>query len=347
MHRSLLLLSIPISLTASGQCDFDPVILPGPVVLCPQQSVELSVGEYDAYQWYQGSTPFSQDPTIIVDNSNSGVEYSVEVTLDGCTEMSPPVLIDGWVFLPPFVIHGGDEPIGIGPNGELTFCEGDTLTLELGQPYTTNITWTNNGELIPGQNSSTLVITETGLYSASAAPEACPNSLTPLGVAVDVQFIQAQQPQIIANGDELCAFPLGNSYIWYFNGAVLGAENSECITATGDGTYAVFVNYGSNCNVISEPYLITDLAEVGNTTPWVLYPNPAEGRLNIVMDARLSEGAIYSVFDVTGTEVASGWMPLNGSMRLDIATIAPGSYFFQVAKNGRALAPASRFTVVK
>ena len=346
MRRKVLLASLPLSIAAFGQCDFDPVISPGPAILCPGESVELSVGEFDAYQWYQGNEPFSEDPTIIVDNFNSGVEYSVEVTLDGCTEMSPPVLIDGWVFLPPFVIHGGDEPIGIGPMGELTFCEGDTLTLELGQPYTTNIIWTNNGVMIPGENSSTLVITETGVYSASAAPEVCPNSLTPLGVAVDVQFIQAQQPEIVVNGDELCAFPLGNSYIWYLNGAVLGSENTECITTTEAGAYTVFVNYGSTCNVISEPYLITGIGELSDR-PWQLFPNPADGHLNVTMDPQIGEGAIYSVFDQIGKEITSGWMPLNGMLQLDLGILAPGSYLFQAARNGKALAPASRFTIVK
>ena len=347
MQRTLLLASLTFSITAFGQCDFDPVITPGNIVLCPQESVELSVGEYEAYQWYQGNEPLSQDSTIIVDSNNAGVEYSVEVTLNGCTEMSPPVLVDGWVFLLPFVIHGGDEPIGIGPMGEMTFCEGDTLTLELGQPYTSNISWTNNGVTIPNETASTLIITESGSYSASGSPEVCPNYIAQLGVSVEATFLEAQQPEIAPNGDQLCALPLGNSYIWYLNGAVIGTENTECITPEEAGAYTVYVNYGQDCEVISEPYIMMTLTEGTNAAPWTLYPNPAEDRLNVTMDPQIGTGSIYSVLDAVGREVVTGWMPLNGKLQIHVDQLSPGTYLFQVAKDGKALAPATRFSIVE
>lgn len=349
MRTPLSLIFASLGGLALAQCDFDPIITPsGPTILCPNGSVELSVGDYDAYQWYQGSQPIdnADQPTYTVTYFDSGVEYSVEVTLDGCTEMSPAVLIDGWMFLPPFVIHGGDEPIGTGPMGELTFCEGDTLTLEMGMPYTESISWTNNGITIPDQNDPILVITESGSYSGSGAPLECPNSISQLGVSVEVEFVAPQQPSIVDSGDEICAFPLGTSYTWYLNGVEM-AETTACITPTSSGPYTVFVEYGQDCEVISEPYLITGVHEQTADRPWTIYPNPGNGQMNFYMDPSIGTGAYYSVLDAIGKEVAGGWMPLNGLLQLDLAQLAPGTYLFQAAKDGKALAPASRFAIVK
>lgn len=350
MRPQLLLVTTLLAGASFGQCDFDPVITPDVIPwLCPGDDVTLMTGIYDSYQWYRDGEQIlgATDPSFTVDYMNSGAPYSVEVTDEGCTEMSPVVWVDGWIFLPPFVIHGGDLPIGTGPNGEVTFCEGQTLTLEMSSTYSNNIVWTNNGVVIPDEDSTVLMITESGSYSGSGSPAECPNYSASLGVEVVVEFLEPQQPQIQENDDELCAFPLGTSYTWYLNGVELEGDTVACITASGGGSYTVFVDYGQDCQIISEPYLITGLLDATTDKPWSIYPNPGAGTVNILMDPAIGTDAYYSISDILGQEVAAGWVPLNGFLHLELQELGAGTYFFQAAKAGRALAPATRFNLVK
>lgn len=179
-----------------AQCPFDPTI-EGELILCPNSSATLSTQNYDAYQWHKReysaptSSPIPGDTlqTISVNNPDDVLYYfSVEATLDGCTEFSPEVLVDGWVFLPVFVISTGDFTIG--DNGESIVCIGDTMFFTLGLPYTANITWYRNGNPIPGETSTVLPVTSSGQYTVTAAPGICPDFIQSLGLTLEVFFIE-------------------------------------------------------------------------------------------------------------------------------------------------------------
>ncbi|HMC97050.1 MAG TPA: hypothetical protein VKG92_05340 [Flavobacteriales bacterium] len=116
MRSTLLPLAALLALQVVGQCPFDPTISPTEVILCPNGSQLLSTQTYDSWQWYKDGDliPGATAQTYLVSNNDIGSEFSVACTLAGCTEMSPAVLVDGWVFLLPYVIHGGDEPYQIG-----------------------------------------------------------------------------------------------------------------------------------------------------------------------------------------------------------------------------------------
>lgn len=349
MRYTLLLCTFPLSLLTQAQCDHDPTITPGDTILCPNSEVELmtQVGA-ESYQWYMNGSPIAgaNGPTHTVTSFDSGVPYTVEVTVDGCAEMSPGVLVDGWNFVSPTVMHLGDEPIAMGPNGESIYCEGQDVQLQFNMPYTENIIWTNDGIAIPGADSSTLVVTESGSYNVSGAPEVCPNYVAQLGVTIEIEFQEPQQPTIMASGDEICAFPLGQSYVWYLDGVLLEEETDACVMATAPGSYTVYVDYGQNCQQISEPYLATSVTELQNEA-WQIHPNPSAGRINITMDAASSAGAFYTIFDAVGQQVKQGWMPLNGILQLELSELENGTYLFQAARDGKALAQATRFTIVK
>jgi hypothetical protein len=102
------------STAGMAQCPFDPTV-EGETILCPGGTSVLSTQVYDSYQWYQrpyGDTiavpiPGATGPTYTVTEADVISYISVEATLNGCTEISPEVLIDGYVFLFHFFIHGG------------------------------------------------------------------------------------------------------------------------------------------------------------------------------------------------------------------------------------------------
>lgn len=337
------------AIAAQAQCPFVPTIAPVDPILCPGGSTVLTTQDYDAYQWYQDgqAIPGATGPGFTVNYfDHAGFSFTVEATLDGCTTTSASVLVDGWVFLPPFVITDGDEPLFFGPLGEPTYCEGAFVQLTLGMPYTESIQWTLDGMPIPGANSPSLVVTAPGSYSVSGAPAICPNSVSNLGLTIDVAFQPPTVPVIQLVDDQLCASPAGNTYQWYLDGVALLGTNTPCITPSASGLYTVFVDYGQGCQELSAPFLSTGLLARSLERPWSLYPNPAQGLVTVAWGGSLPLGTYWSVTDAAGREVRGGFMPVEGPLVMDLADLPKGTYFFQAAHQRKALAPASPFTLV-
>lgn len=317
---------IALAFTAWGQCPFTPTITPDNLILCPNENATLSTQPYDAYQWYKDGSllPGAVGQTLPVSAMlDAGSTFTVEATLDGCAEMSAGVLVDGWVFLPPYVQHGGDEPVNSGPN--LEFCEGDTLLMTLSPGWTHSIVWTNNGIPIPGESSPTLIVTTPGSYSVSAATETCPNYVLGIGVAVDVAFIPPLQPDIVDLGGEICPYPTGNSTQWYLNG--LPYSTDDCISPSAPGAYTVFVDYGQPCQAMSEPWVSTDIG-APSAAPAVpdVSPIPASNVLRVQWPAGSPATGAWQLLDMVGRRVLGGKIPATGMALLDVGHLEAGNY---------------------
>jgi hypothetical protein len=189
--RYLYIFFVFAALSSEAQCVFDPTVT-GDTLLCPNDSGMLMTQAYDSYQWYKRPISGTAQPiagatgqTLGIDYANdAGYYFSVAATESGCTEISPEVLVDGYVFLLPFVQTTGNFTIS--PTGETVICIGDTVFFTLMLPYDTNITWFNNGVPIPGATSSQLAVTTAGSYTVQGAPSICPDFIQSLGVSLDV-----------------------------------------------------------------------------------------------------------------------------------------------------------------
>ncbi len=193
MLRSLFITATLVSSFALlAQCPFTPTVF-GDTLVCPNEGALLSTQAYDTYQWYRRdflaatAEPVAEATaqTISVAAESLPAFYSVTATLNACTVRSAEVLVDGLLFLLPFVIQEGEYTFD--PNSEtFSICEGDTLFLELGQPYRTSITWYRDGNPIPTATGFRYAITTAGAYTVEAAPEICPNFIQPLGLTLQV-----------------------------------------------------------------------------------------------------------------------------------------------------------------
>lgn len=305
-----------------AQCPFTPDVTPGMAVLCAGDSAVLTTEVYDTYQWYKNANPIpgATGQTLVVHSEDSGNLFRVAATSEGCTEFSPYALVDGWVFLLPYVINGGDEPITSGPI--LEFCEGDTLTLTLATGYTENITWYNNGAPMPGENSPTLVVTSSGSYTVTAANATCPNLVMGIGVDIGVHFLATLQPTIVLNGDQLCVYPVGNSTQWYLDGQPAGT--TDCITFTSSGPYTAFVDYGEPCQGLSDPWFATNVGETLLPAPG-LSPVPASSLLTIQWPEHMP-ASVWQLLDPTGRPLRTGTTAPGNNEVLDLHGLAPGNY---------------------
>jgi hypothetical protein len=209
---SLILL---LSQTMNGQCPFDPTIS-GDLILCPNGAATLSTQTYDNYQWYKRGfqepdlsiIPGDTSQTISIGSPDDVLYYfAVEATLNGCTEISPEVLVDGLVFLPVTVISTGDFITG--SNGGSEVCIGDTMYFTLGLPYNKNITWYKDGSPIPGETSTVLTVTTAGSYTVTGAPDTCPDYLQPLGLNLDVSFVECttNTDETLKGEDDILIYP--------------------------------------------------------------------------------------------------------------------------------------------
>ncbi len=171
------------ALGAAAQCPHNPTVTPNNLIFCPNAGSDtLWTQSYQAYQWYKDGVlqPGDTFQYRRVTHLDAGSMFSVDATLNGCTERSPQVPVDGWVFLLPVVATDGLQ---------FPLCVGDTLRLRLMPPYTINIQWTNGGVPIPGATDDTLLVTTDGDYSVSGAPEICPNFNQQLGVTLSYRFL--------------------------------------------------------------------------------------------------------------------------------------------------------------
>lgn len=202
-----------LSVQLFAQCAFDPTVS-GDTLLCPNTTGLLTTQVYDSYQWYKRPlfggpsvpVPGAISQTLVVDAGNdAGFYFKVEATLDTCTEFSPEVLVDGWLFLPPYTIIEGDYTIG--GNGELILCQGDTIFLISGSPYVTNVQWYDGGTPIAGANDDTLIVTVAGSYTFSGAPDICPNYVQTQFISSDVTVINCTIGLPEMKGDEIGIFP--------------------------------------------------------------------------------------------------------------------------------------------
>ena len=322
-----------------AQCDFDPTIDPAAPILCPEEQAVLSTQVYDSYQWYKNGQPINgaTDQTHVVTAFNdAGYSFSVEATLNGCTEMSPEILVDGWVFLPPFVMTVAPEPLFFTQNGPV-YCGSDSVLLVLMLPYDTNIQWSNNGTPIPGATDDTLVVTEAGNYHVIGAPSICPNFMQQLGVGIPIAFLEPIQPVIMMGDASICVTPEGVACQWYFNGAPV-AGDSPCIVPEVAGVYTVEVTYEPDCSLPAEPMIITGVDEDLRGIVPNISPMPAQDAFTITGATGRGIGAWF-MLDATGRVVLQGNELGRSTARVDVRALQPGAYWMRV--DGYAAAPVS------
>ena len=113
---SFKLLTILVFLVSSNllksQCDFDVLIDMSPQVpdniYCPNDSITLTTGALDSYQWFYNFSNSNTGGTQVSGGTNQSltlptgewavVYFYVEGTKDGCTEASATVVWDSWVW---------------------------------------------------------------------------------------------------------------------------------------------------------------------------------------------------------------------------------------------------------
>ncbi len=203
----------------------EPVIAAdGPTTFCADEDVTLDVGDtFTSVLWSNGLT--SNNITV----NQSGV-YSATVTnADGC---SASTSISVTVFDLP-------EP-AIAADGPTSFCADEDVTLDVGQSFE-SVLWSN------GATASSIVVNQTGIYTATVANADGCSAATSISVTV----FELPQPMITPDGPtEFCAdedvtLDVGDSFtaVLWSNGAT-----TSSIVVNQSGIFEATVTNANGCS---------------------------------------------------------------------------------------------------
>ncbi|MCS7073230.1 MAG: PKD domain-containing protein [Bacteroidia bacterium] len=317
--------TITQTVLVTGGCAFTPTINPPQLILCPNDTDTLFTQTYDSYQWFKDgiAIPGATNSYLVVGMADVGSTIKVVATLNGCSEESAEVLVDSWVFLFPTVMTSGDPP----RIGTSQYCIGDTVILELLPPYDTNIQWYNNGNPIPGANSTTLIVTQTGNYTCSGAPSICPNYLMNLGVSINLTFVAPIIPSLHLQNDTLISSP-AISYQWFLNNQLLPGQNQQTLALAPLGTvlgcFTVLTTDQNQCVAMSDSAFCTITStEKSEQIPAVfLYPNPATHQIEIRCEESITQVEVYSVLGEWIQKIESQEVQM-----IPLQTLTAGFYF--------------------
>jgi Concanavalin A-like lectin/glucanases superfamily/Secretion system C-terminal sorting domain/Ig-like domain CHU_C associated len=240
----------------------------GNQTFCAGDSVVLvDNGQATLHQWYDGGGLIAgaTGSSLVVQNAGS---YYVVANDGACSTTSATINVT-------------INPNPVPSFGTLssTFCENDAdQIIQNGSPsggtYSgAGITGNSFSPSLAGAGNHTLMYSVTDVNGCSGS------------ATNDVQVnANPALPVITQNGADLCVVNVpGLIYSWFLAGAVIPGANSNCFTATMNGSYSVMATNSNMCSVTSAVYMLSDLSVFEKTLEdhITIYPNPTNERLTI------------------------------------------------------------------
>lgn len=317
----------PTLTTNSPLCSGNPLNLTTPTV---------SNATY-AWSGPNGYTSPSQNPTVSSAATTNTGNYTVAVTVNGCTTTSSTSAV---------TVNQTVTP-AISISGTTMACQGQSLTLTgSGTGGGTNpaYQWTVNGNNVG--NSSTYastsfnngdVVTCTLTSNATCATT---STATSAPVTMTINLIPAT-PSISVSGTTLTSSSAtGNQ--WYMNGSAISGAISQTYVATQNNNYTVKVTNG---NCVSSASAASSVTTVGineiieEGTSFTVFPNPSNGKFTVSLTSEKITNYSIELRNVIGQIIFSEEIKeFSGSYSkdFDVSTYGKGQYFLTL-KNAETL----------
>ncbi|MBX7051756.1 MAG: endonuclease [Flavobacteriales bacterium] len=124
------------------------------------------------------------------------------------------------------------------------------------------------------------------------------------------------------------------SYQWYLEGELIEGATSASYNWTTPGNYTVAIQQFDECPIqSSQPVLVVDqISENENNLNFLVYPNPTQGEINLMVESNASGNARIEIIDATGKLVSATQQYLaQGSNKLALQqNLAKGNYIVKV-----------------
>ncbi|MFN4123409.1 MAG: zinc-dependent metalloprotease [Flavobacteriales bacterium] len=206
--------------------------------------------------------------------------------------------------------------IQIAAVGETVICEGDSLLiLSVNQ---SNVTWST------GETGNQIYASNSGEYFATITEDLCVFESN----SIQLQVLDVpEQPEIVANADELSSTVSAAAYQWYFNGEPIVGMQSQTLTATQEGVYQVEVFNEIGCSSTSQAfnYIPSNIHQKGQSA-LSIFPNPAD---RVVHISGLEDGQIIlaELYNTAGKLIESR---VATDRLLELSHITRGFYFLKI-----------------
>jgi hypothetical protein len=190
----------------------------------------------------------------------------------------------------------GNHVAKINYSGDPSFCDGDSLLI-----YSDTLdgnSWRNNGVLL--SNDSGIVVKATGTYYLELGSGLCATY-----DSITVSTLNAAVPVISKVDTQLFSTPAA-SYQWSLDGSLLPGATSQFITPVQIGVYTVETTDTNGCAAVSGEFELTTIGipDGGPNGDFVVFPNPSEGKINILISLDVATDAKVKVIDLRGAKLA-------------------------------------------
>jgi len=337
----ILLLLIGFHIAAFSQCELDIEIEANSVLLCPNEILILFTADtFETYQWYregeliQGATGHEAQISFY---EAAGATFYLVAGIDTCSVQSESIFIDGYAFLPIFVILSGRY--GFDPIEEVfVLCDDtqyggpDTLIMELGMPYDTLITWYRDGEIF-ASDVRRIEVTEPGLYEATGSPRICPGFsdwTLPIpvveGVPAMVQ-IRESDGVLYADTDQELFY-----YQWYFNGLPIDGANGSSYVPEEEGIYNVYAETRV-CTSFSPDFnfIFSYINEPGQPVIEI-FPNPFYHIIQLRFEEAFTGSLL--IYNMQGANLQRKDVINQHHVDMELEQLPAGVYFLDLVNRG-------------
>jgi len=275
-----------------------------------------------SYSWSRGSTILGSSTSITVSESGT-YKLTVTESVSGCSASFESNV--SMVTMPSSISISADVTV---------LCPGGKASLSTDDIAGAIYQWQLNGKNING-NSSTIEVGSAGTYRVIVYIPGF--AATCSAESDELSVVVSEKPVVKLSSEftDLTAVVTGTytNIEWYRYNAP-GEPDTELPEYSGKlviqpeaGRYRVKVTYGSGCELWSALYYFSPETGVDDggkdVTGFLVYPNPTNGVLNIVMDAK--GPAKVTVTDQLGRNVQShNFDGLEAGLSIDLSTLPVG-----------------------
>ena len=233
------------------------VVIPyGPTNFCQGEFVSL-VANYGAgytYQWMNNNTVISGATSSLLNAYNAG-NYSTEVTsFFGCVDTSSVTTVSVNA-LPGAIIT---------PSGPTSFCQGSSVILNANTGTALSYVWRKNGNIISGQTTSSIIVTESGTYIVEITnSNNCTSVSSPITTTVNTipnaAIIPGGLTTFCQGGILALNATLGSGYTyeWLNNGSTVSGIITSAYNVSQSGSYQVVITSTNQCSDTSSLQTVT------------------------------------------------------------------------------------------
>jgi choice-of-anchor B domain-containing protein len=284
---------------------------------CDGEVIVLTAsGQADTYQWYRNGNPISGANNIIYLATLPG-NYTVETTLEICSDFSDPVTLNFVEYPDPMVDFTGLEA-----------CIGESLTFTA-TPDAETYQWFMNGAPLPNETSQTLEVFTSGDYFVEVSNGDC----TETSITLPAQILPLPSGEIDlpsgqgCDGDTITLSLNGNYdfFTWYKNGVPVPPPYTDQLEVTEAGTYWAELSLAT-CDGVTDEVTVT-FDEIPTVTTTF---SSLEGCQGDVLELNVNTSASSIQWFENG-------LPLAGANAPTLEVTNSGNYFAEVA-NGNCLA---------